>query len=342
MSTEKIAPKPPISSADVAWEAWAQVPRMSIRYRHLTSAAIGDDYHVGVAIEELEPGKQTAPAHYHIFEEEHVYVLEGELTARIGAGSYRMKAGDYVCFPAGQVAGHCLMNTSNAVCRYVIVGENNPKEVAIYPDSNKVLVRALGRRAIYDMGARLGYWDRENTGLGPGEEAPREISPPPAFDPNPKTPISGDSIAWEPWGEGKRFGGQVKHFTMAVMGRDYRVGLLVEEVGPGKQSCPFHYHLLEEEHALALSGQATLRLGDETYEMKPWDYVCFPAAQRTGHCFINKGTEPFRYLIIGERNPNDVCVYPDSNKILVRALDREHDIFDMGATRNYWDGEADN
>ena len=114
---------------------------------------------------------------------------------------------------------------------------------------------------------------------------------------------------------------------------------LIEEVAPGRQSCPFHYHLLEEEQALVLAGHGTLRLGDETYELKPWDYVCFPAGQRAGHCFINNGTEPFRYMMIGERKAHDVCVYPDSNKLLVRALDREHDIFDMGATKGYWDGE---
>src|SRR5262245_50063078 len=131
MSTEKIAPKKPISSADVAWEVWNQIPRNSIRYRHLTSAAIGDNYHVGVAVEELAPGKRTSPAHYHIFEEEHLYVLEGSVTARIGIGSHEMKAGDYICFPAGQAAGHTLINNSNAVCRYLIVGENNPKEVAV-------------------------------------------------------------------------------------------------------------------------------------------------------------------------------------------------------------------
>ena len=80
-----------------------------------------------------------------------------------------MKAGDYVCFPAGQKAGHCLINDSGAPCRYVIVGERNPNEVAVYTDSNKVLVRALGRRAIFDLAARRGYWDGENTGLPPGQ-----------------------------------------------------------------------------------------------------------------------------------------------------------------------------
>jgi len=340
MSTEKITPKKPISSADVPWAVWNQVPRAAIRFRHLTSAVIGEDYHVGLAIEELAPGKRTSPAHYHIFEEEHLYLLEGSLSARIGLASHDMKAGDYVCFPAGQVAGHTLTNNGDAVCRYVIVGEKNPKEVAVYTDSNKVLVRALGRRAIFDMAARRGYWDGEETGLREGVEPPREVSPPPETERNPKTPISLENVPWEPWSEGARFGGRVKHLTMSLMGRDYRVGMVIEEVAPGKQSCPFHYHLLEEEQVLVLEGSAALRLGEEIYQMKLWDYVCFPAGQRAGHCFINNSTQPFRYLIIGERNPHDVCVYPDSNKILVRALDLEHDMFDMGATRNYWDGEG--
>ena len=168
MSTEKIAPPKPISSRDVAWTEWSDVPRFGVRYRHLSLAAVGEDYRVGVAIEELAPGKQSSPAHYHIFEEEHVYILEGALTVRIGADTHAMKAGDYVCFPAGQKAGHCLINNSGATCRYVIVGERNPNEVVVYTNSNKVLVRALGRRAIFDLAATRGYWDGEDTGLPEG------------------------------------------------------------------------------------------------------------------------------------------------------------------------------
>ena len=144
MSTENVAPPKPIASREVPWTEWSDVPRFGLRYRHLTRAAVGEGYHVGVAIEELGPGRQSSPAHYHIFEEEHVYILEGELTARIGAAAHAMKAGDYVCFPAGQKAGHCLVNEGAAPCRYVIVGERNPNEVVVYTDSNKVLVRVAG------------------------------------------------------------------------------------------------------------------------------------------------------------------------------------------------------
>src|SRR5690349_7381561 len=156
MPTEKTASPKPISIEDVPWTEWSDVPRFGVRYKHLTLAARGENYHVGVAIEELAPGRQSAPSHYHIHEEEHVYVLEGTVTARIGNELHEMKAGDYVCFPAGQKAGHCLLNNSSATCRYVIVGENNPNEVAVYTDTNKVLIRALGRRMIVDLAARRG------------------------------------------------------------------------------------------------------------------------------------------------------------------------------------------
>jgi uncharacterized cupin superfamily protein len=73
--------------------------------------------------------------------------------------------------------------------------------------------------------------------------------------------------------------------------------------------------------------------------MKAGDFVSFPAGQRIGHSFMNGGTGPCRYLMIGERNPNDICVYPDSNKVAVKALGPKGAIFDMSATRRYWDGE---
>ena len=162
--TASTAPLAPIAADSVAWTEWNDVPRSALRYRHLTRALLGGDYRIGVAIEELGPGKRSAPAHYHVLEEEHVYILEGRVTLRLGDARHAMKAGDYACFPAGQAAAHCLINESDAPCRYVIIGEKNPNEVVAYPDSNKVLVRALGG-AILDLGARRNYWDGEETGL---------------------------------------------------------------------------------------------------------------------------------------------------------------------------------
>lgn len=341
MPTDTIAPPKPISSHDVPWTEWSDVPRFGIRYKHLSLAALGETYHVGVAIEELGPGKQSAPAHYHIFEEEHVYILEGALTVRIDAERYPMKAGDYVCFPAGQKAGHCLLNTGDKPCRYVIIGERNPNEVAVYTDTNKVLVRALGRRVILDLAARRSYWEGEDTGLPPGVPPPPDGASDAPAAAAPKAPISAHSVEWndEGPGAGTRFGGRSKHLTYAAVGADYHVGVLIESPAPGRRLCPRHYHMLEEEHALILEGQVTLLFGEERHEMKAGDYVSFPAGQKIGHSFLNSGTGPCSYLMIGERNPNEVCVYPDSNKMAVGALRTRNDVFDMAGTRGYWDGE---
>ena len=61
MPPETAVPPKPISSFDVPWTEWSDVPRFALRYRHLTLAAVGEDYRVGVAIEELRPGKQSSP-----------------------------------------------------------------------------------------------------------------------------------------------------------------------------------------------------------------------------------------------------------------------------------------
>lgn len=342
MSTEKAPPIKPIPSDDVPWVEWSDVPRFAVRYRHLTRALLGDNYRVGVAIEELGPGKQSSPAHYHIFEEEHLYLLQGTLTLRIGADTYRMTAGDYVCFPAGQKAGHCLVNNSDATCRYVIVGERNPNEVAVYTDSNKVLVRALGRSSIFDLAAKRGYFDGENTGLPAGESPPFDADDAASQAPRPHPPISSHNVAWEDMREGTRFAGRAKHLTYAVAGENYHVGVMIEAPAPGMRLAPLHYHMGEEEHALILEGEVTLLLGDARYDMKAGDYVCFPAGRKIGHSFLNSGADPCSYLMIGERNLSDVCVYPDSNKVMVRALRDVNDIFDMAGVRKYWDGEQTN
>lgn len=150
----------PISSSDVALEKFEKGNRFAIHYKHLTSAIVGDDYHVGVALEELPAGKQSNQLHYHMLEEEHMFVLEGACTLRLGDERILMQAGDYMVFPAGRKVGHCLINETNDICRYLVIGEQNPNEVSVYPDSNKVQVRWLDER--YDRQAQLAYWDGES------------------------------------------------------------------------------------------------------------------------------------------------------------------------------------
>ena len=253
-----------------------------------------------------------------------------------------MAEGDYVCFPAGQKAGHCLVNDGAAPCRYVIIGERLADDVIVYTDTNKVYVRPLGRGAILDLAARRGYWDGEDTGLPPGAVPPAAPAGAPAPEAPPRPPIATEGVAWTEEGVpgSAHFGGRSRHLTYAALGRpDYHVGVLIEAPAPGKRLAPRHYHMLEEEHALILEGEATLLLGDERHAMTAGDYVCFPAGRKVGHSLMNSGTGPCRYLMVGQSDASDVCVYPDSNKMAVKALRTERCVYDMAGLRGYWDGE---
>src|SRR6185295_17249550 len=102
----------------------------------------------------------------------------------------------------------------------------------------------------------------------------------------PKGPIRIENIPWQEWGEGARFGSRFRVLSDTRGEDKRRIGVSYEELPPGKQSVPFHYHMIEEEHIIALEGQATLRLGDKRHTLRAGDYVCFPAGERVGHCLV--------------------------------------------------------
>jgi uncharacterized cupin superfamily protein len=156
----------------------------------------------------------------------------------------------------------------------------------------------------------------------------------------PRGPVAIESVPWRDWSEGARYGSRFRVLS-DTRGEDKRkIGVSYEELPPGKQSCPLHYHMLEEEHIIALEGEATLRLGEERYTIKAGDYVGFPAGQRSGHCLVNEGDKPFRFIMIGDNQPNEICVYPDSNKFSVRALNDDKRFIQRFAERiDYFDGE---
>lgn len=132
-----------------------------------------------------------------------------------------------------------------------------------------------------------------------------------------------------------RFGGRVRRIGAEAGGS--QVGVLIEELPPGKQSAPLHWHTREEEHIWFLEGRATLRLGGDRIAVRAGDYVCFPADRPVGHCIVNDSDAPCRYLVVGERSRDDVCVYPESGKVLLRAGERI--VLSTSAPLDYWDGE---
>lgn len=98
------------------------------------------------------------------------------------------------------------------------------------------------------------------------------------------------------------------------------LGVRIEDLPPGGTSSYHHYHTLEEEHVLVLSGTATLHLGSAQHGLREGDHVCFLAGDPTPHHIENSGSGRLRFLVFGERNPGDTVVYPNGPVMLVKAL----------------------
>lgn len=100
------------------------------------------------------------------------------------------------------------------------------------------------------------------------------------------------------------------------------LGVRIEELPPGGTSSIHHYHTLEEEHVLVLSGTATLYLGSSTQELRTGDHICFAPGEPEAHHIENTSEAVFKFLVFGERLPGDVVVYPGGPVMLVKALGR--------------------
>lgn len=97
----------------------------------------------GFHIIEVEPGHDTTEFHVHHNEDECVFVLSGEATARIGDSEYAVKAGDFIGYRKGGLA-HAIANTGTETLRCIVVGERLAHDVGDYPDLGKRIFRNAG------------------------------------------------------------------------------------------------------------------------------------------------------------------------------------------------------
>ena len=98
---------------------------------------------LGFHLIEIEPGHLSTEFHRHYFEEECVYILQGQAEARIGGQLYQVSEGDFIGYRAGGEA-HTLRNNGSEILRCLVVGNRLDHDVADYPDLNKRLFRNPG------------------------------------------------------------------------------------------------------------------------------------------------------------------------------------------------------
>ncbi|MES2857215.1 MAG: cupin domain-containing protein, partial [Bdellovibrionota bacterium] len=114
-----------------------------------------------------------------------------------------------------------------------------------------------------------------------------------------------------PWSKRENFAGSSAEFA-----KDWgasKLGFHHEILDPGTFSCPYHSHREEEELFIVFSGSAMCRQDGEFFEIKKGDLVWFKTG--VSHQFFNHTEEPFVFFALSNNTENEVCTYPDSNKM---------------------------
>ena len=93
----------------------------------------------GVNLLRLPPGAWSSQRHWHVGEDEFVYVLSGEVVMVTDAGDEMLRAGDCAGFKAGEATGHCLQNRSESDASVLEIGTRVPGgDTAYYPEIDMV------------------------------------------------------------------------------------------------------------------------------------------------------------------------------------------------------------
>lgn len=98
----------------------------------------------GVNVTTLGAGAQSAHRHYHMREDEFVFVLSGELVLVTDAGEQVLTPFMAAGFPAGEANGHHLINRGTEPATYLEIGTRSADEDATYPDVDLVGVKRGG------------------------------------------------------------------------------------------------------------------------------------------------------------------------------------------------------
>jgi uncharacterized cupin superfamily protein len=89
----------------------------------------------------LEPGTAFCPLHWHSVEEELFIVWDGTPSIRNERGTWRLRPGDLIAFPARRDGAHQLLNESDAPATILLISLDEPMvDDCFYPDSHKALI----------------------------------------------------------------------------------------------------------------------------------------------------------------------------------------------------------
>jgi uncharacterized cupin superfamily protein len=159
-----------VNENELEWGEHSHGKRFGHRRKQLGSAAGGEK--LGCSLYEVPPGRRAWPYHYHLANEEAIYILGGSGTLRIGGEEIQVSRGDYVTFLSRAEGAHQIVNTSDEPLRYLCFSTMAEPDVMVYPDSEKIGVFAGAAPGGPKEKRTLSKFLRNDAGIGyyEGEE----------------------------------------------------------------------------------------------------------------------------------------------------------------------------
>jgi uncharacterized cupin superfamily protein len=139
------------------WEHERDRPGFASRHRRAGGEKLG------FSLYELPPGERTFPYHFHYGNEEWLIAVSGAPTLRTPEGERELAPGDTVCFRAGPVGAHQVINRGEEPACVLILSTLVRPGIVIYPDSDKLGARPGVEEddLNFPRSAAVDYWEGE-------------------------------------------------------------------------------------------------------------------------------------------------------------------------------------
>lgn len=259
---------------------------------------------VGLRRIRISPGKQSTPVHAHFGEEEIFYVLRGSGWSWQEGGVYEIGEGDVILHPDGGPA-HTVVAGDDGI-DVLAFGDDLRHEAVRFP---RIDATWIGGMVLEHLPVHQFQLEAERAGAVELPEQP---------DPRPQTIVNVsdvDPVAFRR----DRVDAQSRFLGRALGAR--RTALNLTTLAAGSESAQPHCHSAIEELFVVLEGDGVLLLGadEEQHPVRAGSLVSRRAGTGVAHGF-RAGDRGMTMFMYSDVDPNDMCFYPRSGKVLMRGL----------------------
>lgn len=270
----------------------------------------------GAYLDTLMPGAVSSQRHWHVAEDELLFVIGGTATVIDDDGAHDLTPGDAACWQHGDPNAHHVMNKTDSPLRYLIVGTRVAHDICHYPDEAEQKVNLDATWQVVtsdgqivddgDLPAHLlnlpTVWGKAFEAAHPMPRIHRAKNAVWQHDENPVHPVIGPGP------------GAYSSRLISDPGGLSQFGAFVETLPPGSASGHRHWHEAEDEMVYILSGDVVLVEDTETV-LRAGGVASWPAGSPVGHRLDNRSDTDASYLVIGTRNQTDIIHYSDHDLI---------------------------